>query len=71
MTISRDAMKAMCRLDKMVHSQQKEPATVQSVFVNCPCTKCIDGGIDMPHCVDCSRSNGFPYFRKRRAEDEK
>jgi hypothetical protein len=63
--IARDTMKALHKMGKMAHTQKKEPAAVRSVFLDCPCTKCIDGGIDMPHCVDCSRSNGFPYFRKK------
>ena len=62
--VSNDTMKALYQIGERTHTQPyKEP--VRSVFLDCPCTKCIDGGIDMPYCEECNRANGFAYFRKK------
>lgn len=64
--VSSDTMKALQQMGEKAHPPaEKEPAVVQSVFIACPCTKCLDGGIDMPHCAECNRANGFRYFRKK------
>ena len=64
--ISSDTMKALHRMDEQVHQPaEKEPVIVRSVFAECPCLTCIDGGIDMPHCAECDPMNGFAYFRKK------
>ena len=64
--VSSDTMKALQQMGEKVHTQPpKEPVVVQSVFTECPCLTCIDGGIDMPYCEECNRANGFAYFRKK------
>lgn len=45
--------------------QNNEPDNVRSVFAECPCLNCIDGGVDMPYCGECNRANGYAYFRKK------
>lgn len=62
--ISREARKALHQMGKNVHAKHGM-GDYRSVFAECPCTKCVDGGIDMPHCSECNRGNGFRYFRKK------
>ena len=62
--ISREAQKALLQMGKNVHTKYGM-GDYRSVFVECPCTKCIDGGIDLPHCADCKPGNGFAFFRKK------
>lgn len=59
--ISDATLHALYKMGKK-HKQQNEAT---SVFEDCPCLTCVDGGIDMPYCAECNRANGFAYFRKK------
>ena len=64
--ISVVAMQALYKMgEKAPPPQHNKPVKVRSMFTECPCLTCIDGGIDMPHCSECNPSNGFAYFRKK------
>ena len=64
--ISDATLNALYKMGKNVHTQKNnDPDKVQSVFTECPCLTCIDGGVDMPYCAECNRANGFAYFRKK------
>jgi hypothetical protein len=57
---------ALYKMGKKAHPKQNnEPDNVRSVFAECPCLNCIDGGVDMPYCAECNRANGYTYFRKK------
>ncbi len=62
--LTRETMKALCQMGKKVHMNSPN-RDVRSVFSECPCTRCVDGGIDMEHCSECDRSNGFRYFNRK------
>ena len=68
--ISAETMSALLTMGEQTHTN-RVMGEHRSVFVECPCTRCIDGGIDMPHCARCNRDNGFKHFRRRGKNDGK
>jgi hypothetical protein len=53
--ISDATLYALYKMDQKVHTGAEDRS----------CVNCMDGGIDMPHCAECDRANGFRYFRKK------
>lgn len=63
--ISEEAKNAMLKMGQNAHPKQENTAVSHSVFEDCPCFECAYEKIDVPHCEECNRSNGFSYFRKK------
>ena len=53
--ISKNTLDALYKMDQKTHTV----AECRS------CVTCVDGGIDMPHCAECTPANGFAYFRRK------
>jgi hypothetical protein len=62
--ISSETMSALRMMGEKTHTNSVM-GNPRSVFVECPCTKCLDGGIDMLHCARCNRDNVFKHFRRK------